>query len=429
MTLATMLKYLLGSKQAILEVAASRGAVWVGLLFVLAAGLAREYDGEDLLREPWHLLLPLGASLATSTLLYGLLWLILLVRAGGTNRPLLSYRAFLGLYWMTAPLALLYSIPFERFLTAADATRANLWLLGLVSLWRVLLITRALSVVYQVNFFRALFPVMLFADTVALILLRLTPIPIVGIMGGIRLSESEALLAATAMLVGGLGVMTWPIWLIGAVIACNKSWRLANLAEIERRPVAWHLWAVSAAAIVGWLVVLPITQAEQRLRSQVERDLRGGRIREALSRMSEHERDDFPPHWDPPPRPAYREKVPPITDVMEHIAVLPVKSWVRQVYVEKFGNSLRGEDSYMGVWQMLDLPEIERRLTLIEQLPEAQRHELVRDHEDNLRSLHRNSSTPIRERTLKLLLDAGVKVEPEPSADFEPPIAPPDELP
>ncbi|HUE70987.1 MAG TPA: hypothetical protein VMP01_08865 [Pirellulaceae bacterium] len=420
MTLATLLKYLVGNSRAIRQVAASRGAVWVALLFVLAAGLAREYDGEDLLRQPWHLLLPLGASLATSALLYGLLWLILFVRAGGTNRPLLSYRAFLGLYWMTAPLALVYGIPVERFLSAADATRANLWLLGLVSLWRVLLMTRSLSVIYQVNFFRALFPVMLFADTVALILLRLTPIPIIGVMGGIRLSESEALLHNIAWTVGILGVLTWPIWSIGAVIACNKSWRLASLAHVEPRPVAWHMWGFAAAAIVGWLLVLPITQREQQLRSQVESDLLGGRIREALLLLSAHERDEFPPHWDPPPRVAYREELPDITDVLGHLDVLSVRPWVRQVYLEKFGNSLRG-DSYSGVWGLLDPYQIERRLALIERLPETERHELVREHEDNLRSLHRNSPTPLRERTLKLLLDAGLKVEPEEPLESHPP--------
>jgi len=35
----------------------------------LLPAFAREYDGEDLLHEPWHLLLPLVASLATSFIL------------------------------------------------------------------------------------------------------------------------------------------------------------------------------------------------------------------------------------------------------------------------------------------------------------------------------------------------------------------------
>ena len=47
---------------------------------------------------------------------------------------------------MTAPLAWLYAIPYERFLSPVGATRANLWTLGLVAAWRVLLIIRVLVV-------------------------------------------------------------------------------------------------------------------------------------------------------------------------------------------------------------------------------------------------------------------------------------------
>ena len=54
--------------------------MWIGLLFVLAAGVAREYDGEDLWHEPWHVLLPLGASLATSLVLYLLVRLVAWLR-------------------------------------------------------------------------------------------------------------------------------------------------------------------------------------------------------------------------------------------------------------------------------------------------------------------------------------------------------------
>jgi hypothetical protein len=71
------------------------------LLFVLSAGLAREYDAEDLWRKPWHVLLPLAASLVGSFVLY------LLVRAVGflqlrKTPDLPGYGVFLGLYWLIA---------------------------------------------------------------------------------------------------------------------------------------------------------------------------------------------------------------------------------------------------------------------------------------------------------------------------------------
>ena len=70
MRVRTLALYLIGNERAILELAADRRCFWAGLLFVLSAGFARDYDGQDLLREPWHLLVPLGASLATSFLLF-----------------------------------------------------------------------------------------------------------------------------------------------------------------------------------------------------------------------------------------------------------------------------------------------------------------------------------------------------------------------
>lgn len=64
MRLVTWLNYLLGRTRAILEIARCEAALWIGLLFALSAGFAREYDGEDLWHEPWHLAVPLVASLS-----------------------------------------------------------------------------------------------------------------------------------------------------------------------------------------------------------------------------------------------------------------------------------------------------------------------------------------------------------------------------
>ena len=190
MNVPTLIRYLFGSRRCLVEVYRCPSAIWLGLLFVISAGFAREYDGEDLLHEPWHLLLPLGASLLTSSLLFALLE-VAFARGQGvrSKRPLWKYRSFLGLYWMTAPLAWLYALPVERFLDAPDAVRVNLWLLGIVSVWRVALMTRVVSVIYGRSLLAAFFVVMLFADSVAMFVFWLTPLPIVSIMGGIRLTS------------------------------------------------------------------------------------------------------------------------------------------------------------------------------------------------------------------------------------------------
>lgn len=413
MTLLALAQYLFGSREAILRVARSPQALLLGLVFVLAAGFAREYDGEDLLREPGHLLIPLAASLASSLVLYLIVRGVAAIR--GASEPLLwrGYLDFLGLYWMTAPLALLYAIPFERFLPAPDSVRANLWLLGLVAMWRVLLMTRVISVIYGTSFFAALMLVMFFADTIAAIILGATPLPIVSIMGGIRLSESEMVLHDTVWTLRVLTVLSWPVWAIGAVVVAARRkprWHYVP-ATGQSQPVAIHLWTLGAAALLAWVFILPFTQPEQRLRKSVERDLRAGRIAEGLATMSAHERDDFPPHWDPPPRIGYREFTPDIVELQTQLQVIRVKPWVRELFDQKFGNSLRGETSGMGVWFDLSTEEVERRISAIERMPTRQ--ELVRDYADGLEMRLKENNLPVdlQQRIAKLLQEAGILIE------------------
>ena len=60
-----LIRYLLGSRGEILELA-SRRTRFVGFLLVLSAGVAREWDGKNPL---WHMLVPAGVSLLASFLL------------------------------------------------------------------------------------------------------------------------------------------------------------------------------------------------------------------------------------------------------------------------------------------------------------------------------------------------------------------------
>jgi hypothetical protein len=373
MSIKTLLRYLIGNRDAILQIATNRRALWLGLLFVLSAGFAREYDGEDLLREPWHLLLPLGASLGSSLLLFLLIELAASLRK--FDGSILSrYRTFLGPYWMTAPLAWLYAVPVERFLSAADAVRANLWLLGVVALWRMALMIRVISVLYGTSVRSALALVMLFADTVVLILVFTTPIPIVSIMGGIRLTESEQIIQGTVFLVGFLEVITWPIWFIGSLVVITSKKTKWDYAVQKETTDTVHssVWFLAACSLVMWVFILPLTQPEQRLRGDVERLLKAGHIEEGLALMSAHDEKEFPPHWDPPPRVNYGRNRPSILDVMEIANSGKSAQWVRTKYLEKFisqiGSSLNSHDS----WSSLTKDEINRHLTLLENLPERQ---------------------------------------------------------
>jgi hypothetical protein len=392
MHVSTLVQYLFGNRQAIAEVAACPLAVWLGLLLVISAGFAREYDGEDLLHEPWHVLLPLAASLLTSFLLF---LLVETAFSRGRREPgqahslLAKYRAFLGLYWMTAPLAWLYAVPVERFLDAADAVAANLWMLGIVSLWRVALMTRVVSVVYARPPLAAFLVVMLFADSLVLAIVWLTPLPILSIMGGIRLTESEAVIQATQILVGLAATLTWPFWAVGTLAVGMRGRRAAaepsesRSAPSESRGIAWELWALAAFSIVLWAAALPFTQGEQQNRRLVENDLRSGHIEHAVRFMSQRERGDFPPHWDPPPRIGYGESSPPLVDVLLELDRAGAAPWVRELFREKLAvqseanaGGFHGHPMRLGE---MDDERLARYARLLKSLPEGP--EMARYHE------------------------------------------------
>lgn len=366
MTIGTLIRFLLGQRAAIEEVAGCRQALWLGLALVLTTGFAREYDGEDLLHEPWHLLIPLGASLVTASLLFGLLWIM--IRGWGHLPLAATYRMFLTLYWLTAPLAWLYAIPVERFLSPGDSTRANLWLLAIVATWRVVLMIRIVSVVFPMPIWKAATIVLLFADSVLLVVLRLTPLPIIAIMGGVRLTESQKMLQGITLFTAFMGVCVGLLLVpIGLFLLAWPNQQMNRLyVSSHNRPVTLAVWILVAAAFLIWIPILPYTQAEQQLRYQVEQDLKAERIEAALQTMSAHKRSDFPPHWDPPPRIGYPDPHPHIVNVIEVALRLPASDWVQEVYREKLVN-FAGDPFFGFGW--LDDEEMELHIQSLETIP------------------------------------------------------------
>jgi hypothetical protein len=412
MTVTTLFDYLFGDREAIRVIAGCRQSIWVGLLFVFSAALAREYDGADLWHEPRHLVVPLGASLLTSFLLLLLVYIVARNRGCKVESFFQMYRSFLGLYWMTAPLAWLYAIPVERMFEPENATAANLLLLALVSLWRVGLMTRVISVLFHTRTWAAFFVVMFFADSVALVILRLTPLPLVQIMGGVRLSPSEQTIRDAASFVGIAGLLSWPVWLIGLVAV---AWRRSSGWELEfekRRytAVGSSLWRLAACSVAVWMFVLPVTQPEQQRKWRVERDLRAGRLHEAIAELSAHERADYPPHWDPPPRIGYGGTRPRAKDVVKALVASDCKPWVRELYLEKFVNETRVTIYYNGrgpFREDVSDDDLDEYLTLLEQLHE--RSQIVKEHRDAFEEEFRNENRreSIRERMRRLYEEAG----------------------
>jgi len=382
--LSTLPRYLIGSRSAILEVASSRWSILIGILFVLSAGLAREYDGEDLLHEPWHALRPLAASLASGTILFALVHGLVASKSTrpAESRPslLTSYRIFMGLFWMTAPMAWLYAIPYERMLSPVDAVTVNLWTLALVAAWRVVLMVRVINVLYGVHAVAAFFIVMAFGDFVLFVAMQMAPTSLVNVMGGLQMPERDALVVeiTTGLLL--LSVMTAPIWLLGALVAAvniKPSWPPLSgspSSGVRGQSVPRGALALAILSIVAFIPALIVAQPEQINRRVAERLLHAGEIDEALAMMSERSASVFPPHWDPPPRVAYKEYIPDLDDVRAAMEANWPAEWVSEIYILKIRDRLQSELArWRGAENLSDAVEWAADYGRLQDLPEESR--------------------------------------------------------
>ncbi len=388
-TLATVGLFLLGNGEAIRRLAATPRLWLVGLLLTLSAGLARDYDGEDLLAEPWHLLIAPGASFVAATVLW------LLVQLSGTGRwawslspaperdeggpnatlepppnPLPprprwwdSYCVFLGLFWLTAPLAWFYGIPYERFQSAGDAMGSNLWTLQLVALWRVVLMIRVLIVLYGIPLVTAGIIVLLFGDALMLLALKAAPVPIFAAMGGVRLGDAERALAGAVFIADILGTLAFfglfLAWLVSFADRRRWSWNLI--------PVPVSITPLIIVALVAsgfWCAWLPFTQPEQQLRHHIEHEMRTGDFATGITLLEQHFPADLPPHWDPPPRQDGHQPNPDPLDVLLYLIDHPAKRWIQDLYESKLLNGA----SY---FYQQDGKRITSLVTLLERSPDS----------------------------------------------------------
>lgn len=367
---SNVIRFLLFDRDAIKTIADSRTATWLGLTFVISAGFAREYDGEYLLAEPWHLLIPVAASLIGCFLM--VIFIFGLAFRGVKISFWQTLRSFINVYWMTAPMAWLYAIPFEQFLRPVDATSANLWMLGFVATWRVALMVRCMIVIYDTNWFTALVPVILFSDILAILALEFAPGPIFMLMGGVRQTESEQLIASFRLLLNLLCYLTMPIWIISYLLLIWKNppwqWTPNNNPERNLR-VSRSCWAVAIVSLLVWIPILPLTQPQQHLRWKGEKLLSSRQFDAFAKLMTEHDETEFPAHWDPPPRVGYGERAPSPAEVMVSLQKHNASQWIIDRYIDKM--SRRQPD---GIGKVDDLKHF---VEAIESMPADQQQQMA----------------------------------------------------
>lgn len=388
MGIRTVLLYLFGSRRAILTFAGSRWTLLVGFCFVISAAFAREYDGKDLIHEPRHIVVPAVVSTVTSFLLIGFVWVARGVRREfnltaseklvsepheASPRFFSAYLSILGLFWMTAPLAWFYAVPYERFLDPLGAGMANLATLGVVALWRVALMIRVFIVLLGLTPRAATIAVLVVADAITFVSSIFVPNALVATMGGIRVSESEKVLVVASIGVLQISCCALPILFfmsMSILSALRFDWALPIYGSyIAARPTR-PLWITAVLSLTVWAFILPFTQPEQQVRRQAEELLNKRDMEGAVEFMSAHRQEDFPPHWEPP---IYWGVADRVCDAFEAMEKKPAAPWVRAHFISLFRDELiswsdrnRDEGTERARAMLYALPEREAILAELE---------------------------------------------------------------
>jgi hypothetical protein len=349
MGVMALLRFLIGDREAILTVARDRSALWLGLVFVLSAGLAREYDGQDLLREPWHLFLPLGASVLTSLLMFAtVFWFSRAITdfpevSGATAGFWGGYRSFLGLFWLMAPMAWLYAIPYERFLGPKDAITANLSTLAVVAVWRFVLMVRIIAVCSDLSWDGAAFCVLLVSAGLLLVALFAYLAhypPIIALMAGLRDPTEPPDISVGLCCFGTIGVPVVVVVLVvlaraGGSVGSRQGW-LASHDHATNWP-SWGMLGLAALSLLVWIPILPLTQPEQQKRMAFERAIRKEDYKTAAEALN-WPREEFPPGWVPPLRP--RDRVTgfsrQVAGMLEALHEQGGPAWAIELYEGRF---------------------------------------------------------------------------------------------
>ena len=364
----TTLRFVFGDPGAIREVARNRAALWTGIVLVLLTGIARNYDQTFFLESPMWLIGPLAFSFFSGSFLYSIL-----IRGFARRhfpeekRNEKQWTTFIALFWMTAPVAWLYAIPVERFLDAYRAAQANIALLAVVSLWRVLLMSRILSVLFKIQFWRALAWVLVAAALEVIVVLFVGALSsgtfsraILAGMAGMRNAPEETLLNSVLGFVWG---WSWAVLIAG--LALGLRYFRQTIPPLPKLLPAKMPWVQLAILTVIWAVVSIRPQQEQHRFISHAALVDKGAYSEALEFLGQHQQSDFPPSRRLEPNP-YEYRV--WHDLPPTVALLKpdTASWIRHVYLNHlsatFSHYFPHYDSLTNVVAML---------SAIEQLPEG----------------------------------------------------------
>lgn len=396
-----LMQFLIGDADATGRVLSSPDALPIAIGLVASASLARNYDTRSFVHRPTALLSPFAVSFAFAVVLYALmraqLWL-----SSATGPPTgVGFLSLLAAYWMTAPLAWLYGLPFERCLPSSVAPRARLVTLAIVALWRVLLMGRVLTIVFDGHIVGGYVVVLAFSVLIVIAAAikaglaaeppRTTP-ELVLAMAGIetkdrRIRANGASVLMYTALCCGFGS---PILLLAAFLSrvrCTE-WN-AMLAGGTPPTLALDgaMW-VALAAIGFWAGLAAICQGRHYRAGEVDQMLRYGHLEPALDQMARRARTDFPPAWEPEPGRHFLEP-PTLLSIVERVIDRGGDGWAREHYLSVFREYVAD-----AIWYYHYPAEFERLVRIVERM--ENRREVARRILDAV-DVHETELIPHRE--------------------------------
>ncbi len=315
MNVLNYLCFLAGNRDAIHQFAASYWTLAIGGLFVLSAGISRNYTRHDLRSDTWRLAIPFAAAIASSFGLWAWLhmfaWWNRVVVVGFVE----GYASFLGPYLLTAPLAWIYGVQVERWTYRTRAVRIRLAMLGLVATWRVALILRVLYVLLDASGVGLFFVAMMYVSVIALVAIIVTSRrldnaeaapQVIEMMGAMPAPErrEQTIIGKAGCFVSVASLLCLALsWFVLSVSPNNDfaSWQLTGLTNAHNHSPSIDLWIFSAVAVGGWLSLLPKSQRQLALADRVQRIYDEGQFAESLAIILEAGPKALPPNWKPPP--------------------------------------------------------------------------------------------------------------------------------
>jgi len=310
LTIRDLLAFQIGNRAAIERVAATRWSILAGLILIGTAGLARNYDQVSLLHSPGRLAGPFVASLITSFFVFCVIHPVLrLGKQPGAPGFSSQYFSFFGAFALTAPIAWLYALPVERWLNPLGAAQVNVTLLAIVSMWRVILLTRVIQVITTLPFMVCLL-VLLGPVSVEVFLAgmayEILHFDVAGGMGGIVMSRAQVDQFMDGVNGGVLAVAFFSmpvVWTAMLTIALKfRRERRAFPAPISS-PAPRAVLVLCGMCLLAWAIIAIAPQRKEYHFSTLSLLLSPGRYPEAFDYLEKVGPDAFPSTRPLPPDP------------------------------------------------------------------------------------------------------------------------------